>query len=167
MPLLILNKNLIEPSSYLERKTVKAVIINDYGNTLHLSSNLIGGGVEEGENYEVALHREALEEAGIKIEIIKLLGEVIQYRDVLKKKYIVYGYLCKFINASNQPDSIDKIALNSKIIWEKPQEAINRFQSEINILKNTDPNKFEGDMFQSKLYNRQMALAFLEEAFNN
>ncbi len=167
MPLLILNENPTEPVDYEERKTAKGVIVDDNGNTAILSSYLIGGGVENGESYEEALHREAMEEAGMKIEIIKPLGEVIGYRDALKRKYLAKGYLCKYLEIVSAPTTNDTEERGQILIWKKPHEAIARFESEIDYLKTEDKSLYKGDEYQSKLFNRQMSLAFLKEAFKN
>lgn len=103
MNLLTLNANKFEPENYSVRKTVKTIIPNENNEVLIFGSNLIGGGVEKGESDEDALKREALEEAGIEIEIIKPLGDITQYRDFLKKKYIITGYISRGIGAASIP----------------------------------------------------------------
>ncbi len=162
---LLLNANSTEPTDYTERKVVKAVVIDGHGKTLIQGSYLIGGGVEVGETDEEALHREAMEEAGMKIEILKPLGQVIGYRDVLKRKYVTNGYLCKYIETLGPPTTTDPEELKMKLMWEKPAEAIQRFEIEIKNLQAADQTQYEGDAHQSRLYNRQMSLAFLKEAF--
>ncbi len=166
MRLLTLNANIVEPMDYIVRLVVKAVIQNDRGLVLLTSSGLIGGGVDIGETNEGTLHREAMEEAGVRIEIIKPLGEVVQYRDVLKKKYITQGYLCKYLETAGAPTTTDADELNMKNIWENPQEAIQRIQAEIKELKEKNHSNYEGDTYQSKLYNRETAVAFLKVAFS-
>lgn len=58
-----------------------------------------GGGVKKGESLADALNREILEEAGIEVEIEKMLmfGEKFFYHDVLDKAYQHYYcfYVCK------------------------------------------------------------------------
>ncbi|MFC2136173.1 NUDIX hydrolase [Bacteroidota bacterium] len=49
-----------------------------------------GGGVEEGETFEEALHREIMEETGLKIKIVKLLGD-----NIIMGIYWVKWFLCK------------------------------------------------------------------------
>jgi 8-oxo-dGTP diphosphatase len=164
MILLVLNSNKKEPLDYNDRKTVKGVITNDEGKILLFSSNLIGGGVEKGETDKDALHREALEEAGIRIEIGKTLGTVIQYRDFLKKKYIAYGYMCRYKDTIAAPILKDD-EQRMKIAWMEANDAIAMLESEIKELKNSGPRSHPGDIYQSKLYNREMSLAYLKHAF--
>ncbi|MDP2651480.1 MAG: NUDIX domain-containing protein [bacterium] len=150
---------------YTERKTAKAVIINDQGETLTFGSVLIGGGVEENETYEEALHREALEEAAIAISILKHLGECIGYLDIQKRKYIVNAYLCKYIDAVGARTSNDSMEIDRPLVWDRPQETIERFRQEIEALQHADQSVKEDIEYQSRLYNRQISLAFLKEAF--
>ena len=65
------------------RTAVRVILINNDNKIaiLHKKNKneykLVGGGVDEGEDYEEALKRETLEEAGCKIEILNELGEVL------------------------------------------------------------------------------------------
>lgn len=162
---LILNENSTEPTDYTERRTVKAVVIDNEGKTLTFGPYLLGGGVEEGESDEQAIAREMLEEAGIEVEIIKPLGRVVGYRDALKKKYIVDGFLCKFVRKICEPTTIDEGERNQKLIWHTSKEATLYVENEIEKLKAMDRNSFIGDQYQSLLFNKLTALAFLKEAF--
>lgn len=158
---IILNPKTIEPEDYADRFTVKAVIVNNEGNVLLFRSNLIGGGVEEGETNEQALHREVLEETGIEIEIIKPLGQVIAYRDATKQIYRMFGYECKYIRKVKEP--IDETT--NPAFWENPKDSISRFQSDIYMLKKADKSLYEPAVYEAKLYNREMSLIFLKESF--
>lgn len=164
MNLLTLNTNSTEPTDYTERKTAKGVVINDAGEVLMRGPYLIGGGVEEGETFEEALKREAMEEAGIEIEIIRPLGEVVSYRDALKMKYVIEGYLCKYIKTVSAPTTSDAEEIEQELIWQKPDKAVRRVQEDIKDIQGEDKNLYEGDGYQSRLYNRQMSLALLKEA---
>lgn len=151
------NKN----SNYKDRPTVKALIVDETNKKILTHGGLlVGGGKEGAESDEQALHREALEEAGAKIEIIKLIGTALQYRDFLQKKYITNGYLCRYISKISEPTTTDPEEQIEILRWEDPNEAIERLKSEISsILKERVK---ETDKYQERLYNRQIALAFLE-----
>lgn len=76
-----------EDAQFLERKTVRAVILNDHKQALMLYSNTFddytfpGGGIKFKENQETALRRELKEELGAtQIHIIKPLGYTIEKR---------------------------------------------------------------------------------------
>ena len=160
-PLLIIESHLDDTSDFVERKTAKAVVYNEQGEVLVFPHSLIGGGLEGDETYEDALHREALEEAGIKIEIEKYIGEVIGYHDPLKRKYIIHGYLCRFV---------DKIAdaiheLDHPPIWENPLDAIARVSKNLEIITEKGPVGGDIEMFESRIGNRRTMLAFLKEIF--
>ena len=148
------------PTDYTDRLTVKAVVFDDENQVLVFNGNLIGGGVELGEIEKEALHREALEEAGIEIEIHEELGEVVAYRDAAKKVYIMKGFLCKSIRKIQEP--VDE--LSNPAFWEKIEDSIARFQKDIEKLKETGQQEFEPDVYETKLYNREMAVIFLKEA---
>lgn len=156
-----LNKNINPETEYIDRPTVKAVIVNNEGKILVFNSNLVGGGVENNETKEEALYRETLEETGTKIEVIKQLGCVSAYREATKQKYVMYGYFCKYIDTIANP--VDEIA--NPAFWENPKDSIVRFEKDIEILKNSNQNSFKPDEYEAKLYNREMSLAFIKEAF--
>ncbi len=86
---------------YRDRKTVKALILNDKDEVLIINDGLLpGGGVEENEDYLDALHRETMEELGVNIGDTNELGVVVQYRDFIKRKYIVNAYTAQYLNNS-------------------------------------------------------------------
>jgi 8-oxo-dGTP pyrophosphatase MutT (NUDIX family) len=161
---LILNANTTEPTDYEIRNTVKAVVVNNEGKVLLFTWNLIGGGVDEGETFEEALHREALEEAGMEIEIVKSLGEVVAYRDFLRKKYFTKGFLCKVVRTISEPTTTDDAEKARPLLIEKPEDSIARLEKQIDNLEKENPEKYEGDTYQAHLYNQQTTLAFLREA---
>jgi 8-oxo-dGTP diphosphatase len=61
--------------------------------------NLVGGGLEYGESVEQGLAREALEEVGSAIEIIRLVGVYSKPR----KREIVLTFLCRLTSESPEP----------------------------------------------------------------
>jgi 8-oxo-dGTP diphosphatase len=162
---LILNPKEKEPTGYTDRITVKAVIVNDVGETLRTQTNLIGGGVENNETDEEALHREILEETGMQVEIIKPLGQIIAYRDHTKQKYIYNGYLCRYVSQVSHPTTTDEKELKTKLIWSSPEDAINYFTGRVEEYKNTDQSMYPEGTHEIRTSNQLMALNFLKEAF--
>lgn len=154
------NKN----SNYKDRPTVKAVIVDETTNRILTHGGLlVGGGIEERESDEQALHREALEEAGAKVEIGKLIGTALQYRDFIQKKYITNGYFCRYISKISDPTTTDPEEQIEILQWEDPREAIERLKLEISSILKEQVK--ETDRYQERLYNRQIALTFLEAVY--
>ena len=160
-PLLIIESHQKDTSGFADRKTAKAVIYNDKGEVLIFPHSLIGGGLEGDETYEEALHREALEEAGIKIEIERYIGEVIGYHDPMKRKYIIHGYLCKYVAKIAEP--VDE--LDHTPIWENPNDTIRRVQKSLEELEVEGVTDGDIELFESRIGNRKAMLSFLREVF--
>lgn len=161
--LLTINENTSEPQDYLIRKVVRAVIPDESGTKVLLfGSNLPGGGVEENETDEEALVRECMEEVGARIEIVRPIGEAVAYRDFLKKKYVVRGYLCRQIGELVPPTSADAKERSVKIQWLGVSEAMRKLEDEITELSRTTTPP-EDDTAQSRIHNRKISLAFLKE----
>lgn len=68
---------------YKERPGAYAVIKNDLGQLLVVSVNgryhLPGGGIDAGEDPQLAVEREILEETGYKVEGLQAIGQANQY----------------------------------------------------------------------------------------
>lgn len=167
--LLTINENDFEPQDYILRKVVRSIILDESkSKVLFFGSLLVGGGVEEGETDEEAVAREAMEEVGAKVEIIRQLGEVVAYRDFLKKKYVVHGYLCNIVGDLETPTSLDPEEKETKATWVDISTAIKRLESEIATieserLRSTD----QDDLGQRRSHNRKTSLVFLKEISNN
>ncbi len=162
---LILKETEAEPTDYQERRTLKAVVVDERGRTLTFGPYLLGGGVEEGESDEQAIAREMLEEAGIEVEISKPLGRVIGYRDAIKRKYIVDGFLCRYLRKVCEPTTTADDEIGRESVWHNTiKDAVKYIESEIEKVKASDRALYKGDGYQSSLYNKLTALAFLNEA---
>jgi len=76
---------------------VGCYIFNNEGKLLLLKNRqgtwgILGGPVEQGESVEGTVHREAMEEAGIKVKIVSSLG-----MRTVKDSFIV-SFACKFVS---------------------------------------------------------------------
>ncbi len=76
--------------NYYVRQAARAVLVDEIGRVILMHAHtrgyykLPGGGIEEGEEIEVALARELLEETGATADIIQNLGTVVEWRDFKK-----------------------------------------------------------------------------------
>lgn len=157
-----INDNDFEPQGYFIRPVVRCIILDESETkVLFFGSHLVGGGVEEGETDEEAVAREAMEEVGMKLQIMKSLGEVIAYRDFIKKKYIVHGYLCKQVGELETPTTTDPEEQGMKTTWIEINTAIKKLENEIASLLNEYP-VIIADEIQRKGHNRKTSLAFLK-----
>jgi inorganic pyrophosphatase len=162
--LLTINDNNFEPQDYAVRKVVRAIILDESETrVLFFGSTLPGGGVEDGETDEQALTREAMEEIGARIEVIRPLGEIVAYRDVLRKKYVLHGYLCKQIGELGTPTSTDLKEQESKVQWLDIHEAIKKLETELQALTAQYIPPFTEDAPQARIQHRKFSLAFLKE----
>lgn len=112
MDLLVLNPEQAPEEEVLQwpvRDAARAVVIDDTHNMalLHVSRDgyykLPGGGVDEGEDTETALHRECIEEIGRDVEIVAELGIVTEYRKFLSLKQVSHCYLARAVGSTAAP----------------------------------------------------------------
>lgn len=57
-----------------------------------------GGGVEEGEDLETAIKRELKEELGADVEVVRKIGVVSDYYNLIHRHNINHYYLCKIVS---------------------------------------------------------------------
>ncbi len=163
-PLQILKDSPTEPEGYIDRLTVKAVVFNEKNEVLLFGGALLGGGVEEGEDLSTALERECLEEAGITIEILKPLGVVIQFRDVWKKRYVIHGFLARFLAQKSQPTTLQENEKKRTVAWYAFTEADQLLTERIQALEQEgDLNPTQG-LYQAQLFNMKTAQIFLRSS---
>lgn len=86
---------------------------------------LPGGGIEGEENPEIAFKREAMEETGCEVEIIKQLGTTEEYKSLNNFKQISYVYVGKVIKDTKELHVTEKEKdEGAKLLWETPQKAL-------------------------------------------
>jgi 8-oxo-dGTP pyrophosphatase MutT (NUDIX family) len=119
------------------KKAARAVIVDD-DNLIALIDvregeyyKIPGGGIEDGESEEVAVKREALEEAGCRIEILKRIGEQQFTDDNPEYGETIHHSVCflaQKIGEQNDTNFDDwERSNNMKLIWVSFSEAIELF----------------------------------------
>jgi 8-oxo-dGTP diphosphatase len=113
-----------DPSSFSVRRAVRAVLTDTKERValLHVGKwnyhKLPGGGVEDGEDLQFALQRELQEETGCRAEILKEIGEIIEYKNEHKEKQMSYCWLARQLGEANPPTFTDKELQNGfAISW--------------------------------------------------
>jgi len=106
-----------------------------------------GGGVQKGETHEDALKREVAEECGLKIDLIKELGKVIEYKKARERSYDIfqmnsYYYIC---SVSGSLDKTDLDEYEKKLgftpVWVELEEALDTNRKILNS-KPASPNSW-------------------------
>ena len=113
------------------RKGARGIIINSDGKIAVFNKvnkneyKLPGGGIDNGENPEVAFKREVLEETGCEIEIIKLLGTIEEYRSLDNFKQISYVFVAKVVNDRHELSLTQKEKdVGAQLLWVEDTEAL-------------------------------------------
>jgi|GEM_PF-1018501 len=135
---------------YTDRPTVKVIVINN-GLVLLLNKGLLpGGGVDEGETDQDAIHRELQEELGVTVKDVIEIGTVIQYRNFLRKRYVIDGYVAKLAStgAVTNPQDEGEAAFSEN--WLSITDAL-EFVSKSIAEASLEP--MIDDAKQGKLYN--------------
>lgn len=163
-----INANDFVPEDYAVRNVVRCVILSDDGNKVLLFGHYLpGGGVEDGETDADAIARECMEEVGAKVEVIKALGQIVTYRDFLRKQYVVNGYLCKLTGEHGQPTTTHADEQKIPVQWVSVATAVSELEEKIEALSKQFSPDQESDVAQRKIYNRKISLRFLKEAIQD
>lgn len=128
----------IDETKLVERNAARAVVLNDKNEVAIIPvkkensfyHKIPGGGIENGEDIEVALKREVLEELGGEIEIIDEIGEILEFRAPIKQ--ISYCYLARLaskISSQNLTDFEKNLGFE-QAEWLPIDEAIKTFEKD-------------------------------------
>ncbi len=152
-----------DPSiAYVDRPTVKTIVLNSDNKILIINGGLLpGGGVESNEDNFLALQRELLEELGMEVTDQQEIGYVIQYRDFLKRKYIVYGYKSTYKDRVADPAPQDDREAQFVYDWFSIEDAQRLLESSISKASN-DIETSGNDDTVGKLYNLMTTKLFLD-----
>ena len=105
-----------DEAAFITRPSARAVLIDkDYRVALINAKNrgyykLPGGGVDDGELISEALHREVIEEAGYKIEVLCPLGYTHETRHKFEQFNVAYAFLARateFVGAKLEEDEAE------------------------------------------------------------
>lgn len=143
---------------YADRPTVKIVIKND-NKVLILNKGLLpGGGVDSGESDHDAITRELQEELGATVKNVREIGTVVQYRNLIDKRYLINGYAAELETSGGITNPQDEGEAQFTIQWLTLDEAIAYVSESIGGAKHKPMND---DANQGKLYNLMTTYEFL------
>jgi len=150
---------------YDDRPTVKVVIF-DRDNVLIMNGGTLpGGGINLAEDDEAAVRRELLEEIGATIGDTAALGSVLQYRDFISKKYIVYGYVADLVRLDRSMANPEEYEIDFTFEWIPKSDVLAYINKAIAQHTESYP-ELKNDAEQGRLYNLQTSLAITTAALN-
>lgn len=135
---------------YNLRKASRSIVITELGKIalLYVSNNnyhkLPGGGIEVGEDINIALNREVMEEVGVNIDVLGEIGVIIEYRNrhgLLQISYCYYSKVKGDIKKTAFTD--DEISDGFQLQWVALDEAIL-------MLEKDKPDNYVGKFIQSR-----------------
>lgn len=146
---------------YTDRPTVKVIIEND-NKVLILNEGLLpGGGIDPGESDQDAITRELQEELGITVKDIQEIGTVVQYRNLLEKKYLINGYIAGFETTGGLTNPQDEGEAHFTIQWLTVEDALTFVAESIEEAK---LKPMHDDANEGKLYNLMTTLELLKNS---
>jgi len=150
----------VKCDKYEIRKTARAILLNDKNEILLMHARngnwyeLIGGGIDDGEALDQALHRECLEEAGAKIRVLGEVGVTLEFRNTQQRLKINHCFVAKIIGELGTTNMTDEEIRDDFIL------EFHSLDKAIELVKNAKP--FGEQELLGKFMNAS-ELAFLEE----
>ena len=104
-----------------DRQIVRAIVLDDEGYFYFVRVDrdddfgravcieTAGGGVEDGENLEIAIQRELEEELGASVEVLCKIGVVSDYYNLIHRHNINNYYLCRAVSFGEKHMTEDEI----------------------------------------------------------
>ena len=122
-----------EFATYQVRQAARAVVFDTNGLValLHATKfdyyKLPGGGIEAGEDPEMAMKRECVEEIGCVVEVTSELGMIVEYRKKYNLNQTSYCYIAKVVGAKGVPQLMeDEKEEGFQTVWLTLEEALKR-----------------------------------------
>ena len=151
---------LVEPSiRYSDRPTVKVVVKKDNKLIIIDEGTLPGGGIDPGESDQDAITRELQEELGITVKGVQEVGTVVQYRNLINKRYLVNGYTAELETEGGPTNPQSEREAQFTIQWFTLDEAIVYVSKSIDKLK---LRPMDNATNQGRLYNVTTTLEILK-----
>ena len=96
--------------------------VDDFGNRNYYETP--GGGVNDGENLYEGVLREVEEETGFKCEVIKELGYVKDYYNLIHRENLSYYFLLRFVSKGDTHLEFYEQEMFKGVCWFKLDDAI-------------------------------------------
>ncbi len=136
----------IEPKDNSEpphvRLGARGIVLDDSGKvalihkTLKNEYKLPGGGVDKGEDPQLAFVRECREELGCVVEIIDELGTVAEYKSQENFKQLSFVYVAKKVDELSSSNLTDKEKdEGAECLWQSKLKALESMKSSLNKLR--------------------------------
>lgn len=123
--------NSVEFNNPRVRLGARGIIIDENGKIAVFNKankneyKLPGGGIDDGENPEEAFKREALEETGCEIEIVKSLGTIEEHKSLDNFKQTSYIFVAKVISNKHELNLTQKEKdEGAQLLWVEEFDAL-------------------------------------------
>jgi 8-oxo-dGTP pyrophosphatase MutT (NUDIX family) len=144
-------KQNLDSENFRIRHAARAVVFNEKGEVALLQATtynyhkLPGGGVETGEDMELALERELLEEIGCQADVTSEVGEIVEFRDKWEMKQTSHCYLAKQVGKQQAPQfTQSEIEEGFEVVW------ASNLSAAIKLLEQDQPQNYDGLFIQRR-----------------